>query len=226
MPKNKDLKRLVRRRMQKTQESYTAARARLLEKESKSKPPPEDHARLAGMSDAAVEKKTGCTWAGWVRALDRVGAADMSHKDIAKHVGDKYPVTGWWAQTVTVGYERIRGLREIGQRRGGTYDANKSKTFPVPIAKLYRAFSEKRVRVRWLPDVDLKIRTSSREKSMRITWGDGTSVDAHFTAKGPSKSQVAIQHRKLPSQAMLQSMKDYWGERLGALSELLNGSRK
>ena len=50
---------------------------------------------------------------------------------------EKYKVPGWWAQTVTVGYERIKGLRAVGQRRDGTFEANKSRTFAVPLARLY-----------------------------------------------------------------------------------------
>lgn len=226
MPKHKDLKRLVRGRMRKTGESYTTARSQLLKKESakeKKQPSPSNYAKLAGMSEEAVRAKTGCSWERWVKALDAVGAMDMSHREIARHVHEKYKVSGWWAQTVTVGYERIRGLREIGQRRGGTYEANKSKTVAVPIAKLYRAFSHKATRERWLP-VGLKIRTSTRNKSMRITWEDGTSVEVYFTKKSDSKSQVAIQHRKLPSKKVAIKMKELWTERLKALVTLLSSS--
>src|SRR3989454_8589419 len=61
MPTNKDFKRLVRARMQKTGEAYTAARAHLLQKQQESRPV--DYARLAGMmSDAALKARTGCTW--------------------------------------------------------------------------------------------------------------------------------------------------------------------
>ena len=45
----------------------------------------------------------------------------MPHKEIARYVREKFAVSGWWAQTITVGYERIRGLREKGQRRSGGY---------------------------------------------------------------------------------------------------------
>jgi hypothetical protein len=221
MPKNKDLKRLVRGRMRKTGESYTSARSQLIKKGTQ--PSPADYAKLAGMSDEAVRAKTGCTWERWVKALDAVDATNMSHREIAEHVHERYKVSGWWAQTVTVGYERIRGLREIGQRRSGAFEANKSKTIGVPIGKLYGAFAQQRTRERWLPD-ELKIRTSTRDKSMRITWEDGTSVEAYFTRKAPAKSQVAIQHRKLPSKAASTKMKEYWGERLAALTELLSGT--
>jgi hypothetical protein len=96
---------------------------------------------------------------------------------------------------------------------------NKSKTVPVGVSRLYRAFSVKRTRQRWLPGVDLKIRTSRVDESMRITWTDGTDVDVRFVAKGPAKSQVVVQHRKLPGRKDLDRMKSFWAERLAALAE-------
>ncbi len=81
---------------------------------------PIDYPELAGRSDATIKASTGCTWARWVKALDHAKAHIWPHRDIAKHVHEKYKVTGWWAQTVTVGYERIKGLRAVGQRRDGS----------------------------------------------------------------------------------------------------------
>lgn len=227
MPTNKDLKRLVRGRMRKTGEAYTTARANLL----KHKPPTRsasesransDYARLAGRSDAIMKEKTGCTWERWVKALDRDKAQTWPHREIARHVQKKYKLPGWWAQTVTVGYERIKGLRAIGQRRDGSFEASKSRTFPVPLPLLYRAFEDPRLRSRWLPGVPLTVRTATSQKSMRITWPDQTSVEVGFSAKGTTKSQVALQHTKLPEKASATRMKQYWAERLDYLSELLS----
>jgi hypothetical protein len=227
MPKQKDLKRQIRGRMRKTGESYTAARSQLLRKaiqaEKKSPLSPAEYARLAGMSDDAVRTKTGRTWEHWVRALDQGGAARMTHREITEYLHEHYKVPAWWTQMVTVGYERIRGLRAIGQRRDGLYEASKSKTIAAPIGKLYRAFIHKPTRQRWLP-ADVKIRTSIRDKSVRITWEDDTSVEAYFIKRGAGKSQVAIQHRKLPDQAAIARSKSYWAERLAALTELLTAS--
>jgi len=234
MPRNKDLKRLSRSRMEKTGEAYTAARAQLFAKQAAAKPErplpapepePPDYAALAGMSDETIRAKTGCTWERWVRALDHKGAASWPHRDIAEYVAEKYKVSGWWAQSVTVGYERIKGLRQIGQRRGGSYEAGKSKTLPVPIADLYRAVSDKRLRERWLPDVKLTVRKATAERSMRITWEDGTSVELWFIAKGEAKSLVQVQHTKLAGKADAEARKAYWAERLGALAELLAPAR-
>lgn len=229
MPKQEHPQRRVQARMQETGESYSAASARLLEKKSSSRaaeiePAPTEYARLAGVSDATVRAKTGLTWEDWVDALDAVIATEMGHREIARHVQREYGLSTWWAQTVTVGYERVRGLREIGQRRGGAFEANKSKTFPVPVDRLYRAFAQKRTRQRWLPG-DLTIRTSKRGKSIRMTWADGTPVDVDFTRKTETKSQVVIQHRKLPNKAAAIKMKEYWAERLAALAEVVSGSR-
>ena len=131
MTTDKDFKRLVRGRMQKTGESYTAARAQL-----RSTPPavpsvvpPSDYATLAGKSDAIMKARTGCGWERWVKALDHAGAHGWTHTEIARHVVEKYKIPGWWAQSVTVGYERIKGLRAVGQRRGGAFEASKSRTF-------------------------------------------------------------------------------------------------
>jgi uncharacterized protein YndB with AHSA1/START domain len=156
--------------------------------------------------------------------LDHVEAYAWPHRDIARHIQEKYKVDGWWAQTVTVGYERIKGLRSIGQRRSGAFEASKSKTFAVPLNRLYRAFRDARARARWLPGVKLTIRSATPEKYMRITWPDQTSLSVGFLSKGENKSQVAIAHEKLPDQAAATRSKQYWGERLDALGQVLEKS--
>jgi hypothetical protein len=86
---------------------------------------------------------------------------------------------------------------------------------------LYRAFRDARTRARWLPGVKLTIRSATREKYMRITWHDQTSLSVGFLSKGEGKSQVAIAHEKLPDQAAARRSKQYWGERLDALAQVL-----
>lgn len=222
MTLRKDFKRLVRTRMQKTGESYTAARAHFVNQPRPVATPFVDYAALAGMSDDAIKASTGCTWEKWVYALDRKHASTWSHRAIADYVQKTYKVPDWWTQTVTVGYERIKGLRAIGQRRDGSYEANKSRTFAAPVSRVYRAFNDRKLRAKWLPDVDLTVRTARRDKSMRITWPDGSSVEALFYGKGAGKSQLAISHRKLKAQAASAEMKAFWADRLDALGEVLS----
>lgn len=121
----------------------------------------------------------------------------MEHRAIAGWIHDQTGLD-WWAQMVTVGYERIRGLREIGQRRGGLYEANKSRTFPVPVAQLFGAFADQGRRRQWL-DRALTVRKATPDRSVRITMGNGTTVEVYLADKDTAKSSVQIQHRKLPS---------------------------
>jgi hypothetical protein len=235
MPKQKDLKRLVRSRMKKTGESYTSARANVTRKKSRTKAasksaaspaktsrvPRSDFAKIAGMSDEAVKAKTGRNWKEWVELLDKVGATKMTHTAIATHLYDKHKVPGWWCQMVAVGYERIRGLRARGQGRDGKWEASKSKTFAVPIEELFEAWQSAKTRARWLPE-KLTVRRATPHKSMRISMPDGSNVELYFLSKG-EKSIVGVQHTKLASKADADERKKFWAERLATLSELLTG---
>lgn len=216
MPKQKDLKRIVRARMQKTGESYTAARLRVVRK----KEPGPRFAASAGMSDEAVKKATGRTWREWVRALDETKASDKPHREIARAVSSM-GTTNWWSQMVTVGYERIRGLRERGQRRDGAYRVSKSRTFPVPVSRLFDAFAKPRVRAKWLP-VKVTVRTANPNKTMRLTMSDGTIVAIGFTAKGDNRSAVAIEHSRLTGKPPATEMKEWWSERFDALASMFD----
>jgi hypothetical protein len=229
MPRNKDLKRLVRARMKKTGEAYTAARARIIDKPEKAKlrtvgavtHPSDDYAHLAGMKDSIIQERTGRTWEEWARTLDNEGAAELPHRDIAKLVSTKYKIADWWTQSVTVGYERIKGLRARGQRRDGTYEANKSRTFGVPVSVLFDAWAKAGIRRRWLNGASVKVRTAIASKSMRLGWDDESIVAVGFTSKGNTKSSVAVQHTKLPDRETANRIKQYWAERLDALSQVL-----
>lgn len=233
MTQNKDLKRLVRARMKKTGESYTTARAQITRKPkskaaveagARSRVSPEDYAKLAGKSDAVIKARTGCTWEKWVKSLDHHGADKLSHREIAEMVSTKWKVGDWWSQTVAVGYERIKGLRAVGQRRDGTYEASKSRTFNVSVGELFDAWADARTRIRWLGGAKVRIRTASRPRSMRMDWNGTSIVAAGFTEKGPGKSSVAIQHTKLPDKEAAATLKKYWSDRLESLAGVLEGS--
>ena len=225
MTANKDLKRLVRSRMQKTGESYTAARAHVVKKPSLktsktlAAPGRSQYAAIAGMSDDAVKKATGCGWQRWVKALDHHGADTLSHTEIAKLIKTKYDTPSWWTQMVTVGYERIKGLRGRGQQRNGTFQMSKSKTFGVDVHTLFDAWADTATRKRWL-GAGATVRSATAPKAMRIQVPDAGTAVLVFTAKGASKSSVAIEQLKLPDRAEAERLKTYWSEKLGALGNV------
>ena len=178
------------------------------------------------VSDEAISKATGRDWKEWCRLLDADGAAKMNHGEIARHVHDKYLADagmsnpGWWSQSVTVGYERMRGLRAHHEKPGG-FEISKSKTIDAPIARVYKAWHSAAVRRKWLADPDIDVSTATENKSMRFAWVDGKSrAQASFMDKG-GKTAVVVTHYKLKDSKGAEKMKKYWGAQLDALAEHL-----
>ena len=91
----------------------------------------------------------------------------------------------------------------------------------MPLARLFRAFHDPRIRGRWLPGVELTVRSATRGKYMRIAWPDRTSVAVGFLSKGSGEEPGRHPHEKLPDQASAKRAKEYWSERLDALKEIL-----
>jgi hypothetical protein len=175
--------------------------------------------QIAGISDEAVAKATGKTWAQWLKLLDAAGARRMAHRDIAALLNKKHRVSGWWSQMVTVGYEQARGMRQPHQKASG-FSASASKTVGVPLARLYKAWADGKTRAAWLGRT-ITIRKATPNKSLRITRAGGTSVAVYFAAKGPGKSQVAIEHEKLPNSAAVAQSRALWGKALVSLKARL-----
>jgi uncharacterized protein YndB with AHSA1/START domain len=219
MTEHKSFKRLVRARMEKTGESFTAARANLLRAEEPTGP---DGSALA-TSDTAIRQRTGRGWEEWFGLLDEWGAADRTHREIARWVAAKQGVEplAWNAQAVAGSYELARGLRVVGEKPDGFAIAI-SKTVAVPVERLYNAFVDESLRERWLLDGELRERTATKPKSAGFDWVDSqTRVNVTFLAKGEAKSTVALEHRRLADADEAGRMKAYWRQRIGALKEVL-----
>src|SRR5262245_32719111 len=173
----------------------------------------------AGISSEAVRAKTGKGWAEWFALLDKSGAAKGTYKEIAQHL---QAIGGgpWWSQMVTVGYEQSRGLRVKHQTAQG-FSASASKTIAAPIATLFAAWIDPKTRAKWFASADLTIRKRTANRSLRLTWGDGSHVDVMFYPKGPAKSQVTIEQRKLAGLKDVTRVKAFWAKALVKLKGML-----
>src|SRR5215216_5511705 len=177
-------------------------------------------ASAAGISDEAVSKATGYGWEHWFAVLDAFDVRAHGHKAAAHYLATEHRPGDWWSQMITVAYEQARGLRVKNQDCDGNYQASASRTFPVPLDRLFAAWQDDELRRRWLPDA-ITVRKATPTKSMRITWeADGSSVSANFYAKGEGRSQVSVDQTKLADPDAVAAMKALWAaalERLGAL---------
>jgi hypothetical protein len=219
MTRQRSFKRLVRTRMEKTGESYTAARAVLLAGEEE----PQAAETWLATSDERIRERTGRGWEEWFDLLDEWGASERPHREISRWVADQLGIGPlvWEAQAVTSSYERARGLRAVGETEQG-FAASASRTVAVPVERLFDAVVDESRRVSWLPDGQLSERTATRPKSARFDWGDGaTRVHVVFDAKGDGRSTMALQHVRLPDAGEAERMKAYWRDRADALKEEL-----
>jgi uncharacterized protein YndB with AHSA1/START domain len=183
------------------------------------------------ISDQAVQKATGKSWKQWVAALDRWNASSRSHKEIARHLASEHGVSAWWSQAVTVRYEQVKGLRAVGEKRGG-FDVSVQRTIGVPVAKAWDAFTDAGQLSTWFTTrakVDLRMggrysiadgdegefRRIDPRKLLRFTWENaihcpGTMVEVTFDPKGKGKSVVRLTHSKLADAKAREGMKEGW----------------
>ncbi|MBA2337949.1 MAG: hypothetical protein H0V96_09370 [Acidimicrobiia bacterium] len=207
--------------MEKTGESYTAARAMLLA----AAPSPDTPAPPLATSDATIRARTGRGWEEWFDMLDEYGAAERSHREVARWVADQLGIEPlvWEAQAVTVSYERARGLRAVGEHPDG-FTITASRTVQVPAERLFDAVTNEERRKQWLPEGDLRQRTVTPSRSARYDWNGGDSrVAVYFDAKGPAKSTVVVEHARLADADEAEQTKLFWRDRLTALKAQLEG---
>jgi uncharacterized protein YndB with AHSA1/START domain len=219
MTMQRSFKRLVRARMEKTGESYAAARASLLTVET----PKANEGPALSLTDATIRERTGRGWEEWFDLLDEWGAADKPQEEASAWVSQEHGVDRWGSQAVTINYQRARGLRAVGEHANG-FTVTASKTVAVPVERLYDAVVDDAQRERWLPGAALSERTATRPKVARFDWQDGPSrVAVFFAPKGEGRSLASVQHERLGDGEQAERMKSFWRERVSALKEVLEG---
>jgi len=155
-------------RAAKTGERYTTARRHVLHELQKQSAAPErtatspaPRATSAGASrgsvnDATALEKTGHDLAHWFDVLDRFGAVEKGHTPAARHLNESHQVPGWYAQGITVAYERARGVRALNQRGDGAYEVSVSKVVAGSAADVIAAFKATSRR-RWTKSSDIQL---------------------------------------------------------------------
>jgi hypothetical protein len=232
MPTQKTFKRRVRARMAKTGEAYTAARQQLLRKADAPAAPVATEATEAAAPEPAVEfptseeavlSATGRTYPSWFALLDEWGGTARRHSEIAAWLAEEHGVAPWWRQSVTVAYERARGMRAVHQMTDG-FSIGVTRTVAAEADAAMAAFTNPAIRSTWLGDVDLRQRRTTAAGSARFDWPAPPSRLVVFVeSKGAGKSSVWVSHERLPNAEAAAREKAAWKQRLGALKGVLEG---
>lgn len=218
MTTDKARKRAVRSRMTKTGERYAAARRQIVGTPTPSVPPADP-----GWSDETIVKGTGRDWAHWLTLLDGWGAMERTHTEIARWLGETQDLTGWWAQTVTVGYERARGRRALHQTTRG-FEVSVSKTIRAPLAVVWSAVTDPAGRDAWMEPGTLEPTTSRDGAVARfVVAGSRAVVELTFDAKADDRTTVTAAVRKLADAEEVERQRLAWREHLRRLQAAATG---
>ena len=242
MTRARALKHAIRERAAKTGERYTTARRHVLAAIAPRTIAPAPAPRPApaaptkgSVSNAKAIEKTGHGLEHWFAVLDRFGAVEKGHTAAARHLYDDHKVPGWYSQGITVAYERARGVRALNQRCDGEYEVSVSKVIAADTAKVIRAFTDARLRKRWIGKADPKLAAAltaavSDKKSkgfvvrpdgqarFRYKW-DGTTVQFYLLPKPGGKVSLVVQHTKLAGAEAVAERRTQWKAAFGAVAE-------
>ena len=215
MTRQESFKRRVRARMEKTGERYAAARRVLI-----------DRAPRAGrswvsqpeMGDAAVSEATGRGWEEWCDLIEAWPGHADGHAAIAKWLEAEHGIDGWWAQTVTVGYERITGIRLPHQMADGTFTANKSKTITADAELLDKMLRHGDDHADLFPGEATEVRSKAEAKTVRIAIGGGVAL-VGVEPRDQARCKVTVQHSGLATFEDVERWKFYWQDWLEALDQ-------
>jgi uncharacterized protein YndB with AHSA1/START domain len=199
-------------------------------------------------AEETVRERTGKGWPEWLDVLDEFDCRAKGHTATAKWLEAEHGLTSWWAQTVTVQYERERGIREIGQRHDGKFALNVTRTIAAPVERVWNAFADEKEMSTWFTtghrhdfreggsysngDGDKgKYTKIAPQERLHFTWENekhcpGSLVIVEFMPKGAEKTTVAITHEKLPDKAGVDDMKTGWSWALDCLKSYLETGKK
>lgn len=216
MTSNESFKRRIRGRMIETGERYNAARRALIE-QAKDR---DDRGWVSEPEhpDEVVCANTGRGWEEWRSVIDAWPGHADGHTAVAAWLQQEYDVDGWWAQAVTVGWERTTGRRLPYQRADGTFTANKSATITTDHDALREMLLDQTGRADLFPGLDPELRSRPGSKNVRISLQQGTA-EINLTPKENGRVTVTVAHAKLESPEHVEQWKGFWSGWLEALGE-------
>jgi hypothetical protein len=173
-------------------------------------------------SSESLLRTSGRDRAEWFTLMDAWGAIGRPYREIADWLTLEHGLSKWWAQKLIVEYEQARGVRKAGVRPDGTFSIGVSRSIAAPVERAYAAFLDRDLRERWLPGVELRVRTARPERSARFDWEDGaTRIGVTFASTGEDRCDVAVEHERLASRQDADRASTFWKDHLGTLRELL-----
>src|SRR5689334_7154284 len=90
-------------------------------------------------TDEACKAATGKTISEWNAVLEAFGGLPKGRRDLTQHLYTEYKMDLWWATTITVEYEALKGQKEKDGLLKGYFICS-TKTITAPVEKVYKAW--------------------------------------------------------------------------------------
>jgi hypothetical protein len=169
------------------------------------------------ISNERVKRATDRTWEQWFRILDRIGARNMTHREVARVLYEKgYLKNKMWCQGVTLEYECTIGKRVVGQNCYGEYVANAARTLGknLNLDDALHLWQRNVCGLKEFKEVKLakEPTTSSSEewRYWRGTLADGSKINVTIGLNGLGKAFLNLQHGKLAKIEARETWKLFW----------------
>ncbi|MDQ3610035.1 MAG: SRPBCC domain-containing protein [Actinomycetota bacterium] len=196
---------------------------------------------LSQVSSKSVREATGRGWEEWLETLDTAGAADWDHKEIVAYLEREHPEvgTGWWRQSLTVGYEQGRGKRAVGQTAGAGFQVGVQRSVAATVSEVWELITSRpelwlgegasvdfdqggRYEVppgNGVPGASGEVRVVKPGDRLRMTWqpeGWPAPATLQLTLSEPGSGKTAIHAHleKLPDADAREAMRARWREAL------------
>lgn len=202
----------------------------------------EDELTLGRISSPAVRTATGRDWKEWLEALDAAGAADWDHKGIVAYLEQAHPEvdSGWWRQSITVGYEQARGKREVGETADAGFQVGVQRSVAASPDELWSLLVSRPEL--WLGEgtVELvegagyevfgedaasgEIRVVKPGERLRLSWRPAgwaapATVQLTLSASSSGKTALRAHLEKLPDAEAREEQRARWREALGRVAD-------
>lgn len=196
----------------------------------------------------AVLKATGKNEEEWFQLITENGWSELPHREMAQNLEKKAGVTSWWAQDITVRYEKAAGRRVLGQTADSGFELGVSCTLPVDAHTLWETLLSpdgmRLITGEPLNPDTLESGSESVSKGifyritllkpyshfrMRLTlpgFSDYSILQVRVTAMGKEKSRLAFHQEKLMGPEARAEMKRKWDAACERFKDMLGGKKE
>lgn len=193
----------------------------------------------------SVKKHTSRSWDEWIAILEKLGAKNLDHREIAALLTKKYKLTYWWKHVVASGYEIHIGRKVEGRNAKGRWSLTATKSLHLSAEDLWKFLVSEEGQAVWLKPLDPisiepkatfetedgfygEIRTMRKLRHVRLSWSDpewsrASYVQMILVKRPGAKCLMAFTHGELPDSRSRELMRKRWKDVLEEIVVAVRG---